>query len=259
MKKITTHTIREMKGAAKIAALTCYDYSTAKIMDELCCDMLLVGDSLGNVVLGYDSTTRVTVDDMLHHTKAVSRGTHTALVITDMPFLSYHTGVHDAIKNAGLFISEGGANGVKLEGGREIAATVESLVTAGIPVLGHLGLLPQSINQIGGFFTQGKTGEQAERLLSDAKALEEAGVFAVVLECIPHEVAKAVTEAISIPTIGIGAGPHCDGQILVSHDMLGLFSGHVPSFVKQYANLRAGMESGIKQYIDEVRGGVFPE
>ncbi len=259
MKKITTKTIKEMKGREKISMLTAYDYPMAKILDEAEIDMILVGDSLGNVVLGYEDTTHVTMADMLHHTKAVSRGAKRALIVADMPFLSYHTGVYDAVKNAGALISEGCANAVKLEGGAEICDTVRAIINAGIPVMGHLGLTPQHINKLGGHGKQAKTEEAAQKLLSDAKALQDAGVFAVVLECIPDELAEKVTKELDIATIGIGAGAKCDGQVLVLYDILGLFKDFTPSFVKKYADLSATVNNAVSQYIEEVKGGVFPQ
>ena len=257
MQNFTTKKIREMKGE-KIAVLTAYDYPTAKLADECGCDIILVGDSLGNVILGYENTTRVTMDDMLHHTAAAARGTKRALLVGDMPFLSYHLGEYKAVENAGRFISQAGASAVKMEGGREISSVVRACTTAGIPVMGHLGLLPQSVNQIGGFSVQAKTESAAATLIEDAKILEDCGSFAIVLECIPAELAAKVTESIGIPTIGIGAGPHCDGQVLVTHDMLGLCDGYVPSFVKKYANLHISMKEAMKQYVNEVRNSEFP-
>ena len=258
-KKITTHTIRNMKNKKRISMLTAYDYPMAKIIDESECEMILVGDSLGNVVLGYENTTHVTMEDMIHHSKAVARGTKRALIVTDMPFISYHLGVYETIKNAGRIISEGNANAVKLEGGSEIAATVKAIVQAGIPVVGHLGLTPQHINQLGGYFIQGKTTEAAEKMIEDAKALEKSGVFCIVLECVPKELAKIITECISIPTIGIGAGKECDGQVLVSYDMIGLFSDYVPFFVKQYSEINKDIKKAVDQYVNEVREGEFPD
>ena len=259
MSRKTTKTIRAMKGAQKITMLTAYDYPMAKILDEAGCDIILVGDSLGNVVLGYENTTHVTMNDMLHHTRAVSRGVKDAMIITDMPFLSYQTGIKDAVVNAGSLISEGYANGVKLEGGKEICPVIEALINAGIPVVAHLGLTPQRINTIGSYSKQGKTEEAAAKLLEDAKAVEAAGAFALVLESLPSELAKKISESISIPTIGIGSGPHCDGQVLVLYDMLGLFKDYVPSFVKQYAQLNDRVKTAVHSYIDEVREGVFPK
>lgn len=259
MKKITTKTIRGMKGREKASMLTAYDYPMAKILDEAEIDMILVGDSLSNVVLGYEDTTHVTMADMLHHTKAVSRGAKRALIVTDMPFLSYHTGVYDAVKNAGALIAEGGANAVKLEGGAEICDAVRAIINAGIPVMGHLGLTPQHINQLGGHGKQAKTEEAAQKLIDDAKALQEAGAFAVVLECIPDELAEKVTKELDIVTIGIGSGAKCDGQVLVLYDLLGLFKDFTPPFVKKYAELSGSVGSAVSQYIEEVKGGVFPE
>ncbi len=259
MKKVTTKTIREMKGREKASMLTAYDYPMAKILDEAQIDMILVGDSLGNVVLGYEDTTHVTMADMLHHTKAVSRGAKRALIVADMPFLSYHTGVYDAVKNAGALVAEGGANAVKLEGGAEICDAVRAIINAGIPVMGHLGLTPQHINNLGGHGKQAKTEEAAQKLLSDAKALQAAGAFAVVLECIPDELAEKVTKELDIVTIGIGSGAKCDGQVLVLYDLLGLFKDFTPSFVKKYADLSATVNNAVSQYIEEVKGGVFPQ
>ncbi len=259
MKKITTKTIRELKNKGKVTMLTAYDYPMAKILDEAGIDTILVGDSLGNVVLGYEDTTHVTMADMLHHTKAVSRGAKHALIVADMPFLSYHTGIYDAVKNAGALIAEGGANAVKLEGGTEICDAVRAITNAGIPVVGHLGLTPQSINQLGGHGKQAKDEASAKKLLEDAKALEEAGAFAVVLECIPDELAKKVTNELNIVTIGIGSGPHCDGQVLVLYDVLGLFKDFTPSFVKKYANMSETVEDAVSDYIKEVKEGVFPQ
>jgi len=258
LKKTTTKTIREMKNSKKITVLTAYDYPTAKIIDESDCDIILVGDSLGNVVLGYPNTTYVTMEDMLHHTKAVARGANRALIVADMPFLSYHLGEYKAIENAGLLI-QAGAGAVKLEGGECVAPIVRAITNAGIPVMGHLGLTPQSVNQFGGHLMQGKTEEQAKILIEDAKILEESGAFAVVLECIPPKLAAKITESISIPTIGIGAGPYCDGQVLVLHDMLGFYDDFTPSFVKKYANINNDIKQAVSQYIDEVQNGEYPK
>ena len=239
-KKVTTKTLKEMKeNGNKISMLTAYDYPMSKILDKAGCDAILVGDSLGNVVLGYENTTHVTMQDMIHHSKAVARGAKNSFIICDMPFLSYHTGVYEAVKNAGALISDGMANAVKLEGGEEICDTVRAIVNAGIPVVGHLGLTPQHINQFGGFSTQAKTESEAEKLINDAKALQAAGAFMLVLECIPHELAKRVTDSLDIITIGIGAGSECDGQVLVLYDILGLFDDFTPSFVKRYAELNS--------------------
>lgn len=257
-KKITTSTIRKMKGADKISMLTAYDYCTAKLVDKAGCEMILVGDSLGNVILGYDSTTHVTMADMIHHTKAVARGTKRAIVVADMPFLSCHLGVYEAVKNAGALISEGNASAVKIEGGSEISDVVNAITNAGIPVCGHLGLTPQSVNQLGGYGIQAKTESAADKLLEDAKAIEDAGAFCIVLECIPHDLAKKVSDTLSIPTIGIGAGNYCDGQVLVLQDMLGMFDDYVPSFVKQYAKLSDVICESVENYVDEVKSGEFP-
>jgi len=260
MVKITTSTIRKRKAAGqKVAMITAYDYPTARLVDAAGADIILVGDSLGNVVLGYSDTTRVTMDDMLHHIKAVARANTNAMVLGDMPFLSYHTGTSDAVTNAGRIIREGGASAVKLEGGAQFADEVRAIVRAGIPVCGHLGLTPQSVHQFGGFFMQAKTEDDAARLLTDAKALQDAGAFAIVLECIPAELAKTVTEQLHIATIGIGAGPHCNGQVLVSHDMLGMNMDKVPLFVKQYAALGEQYIEGVKKYVDEINNGTFPK
>lgn len=237
--------------------LTAYDYPTAQIMDEAGVDILLVGDSLGMVVLGYEDTTKVTMEDMLHHVGAVHRGSNRSLIVADLPFLSYHLGVYEAVKNAGRLIREG-ANAVKLEGGREVTSQVEAMVHAGIPVMGHIGLTPQSINQLGGYYIQGKSEEDARRLLDEAKALEKAGAFAIVLECVPMELAKLITDAVEIPTIGIGAGAACDGQVLVSHDIFGLYAKIMPKFVKRFTDIRSHMLKATKDYINEVSGKRFP-
>jgi len=259
MKK-TTSSFREAKVKGnKLTMLTAYDYTTAKLLDEAGIDGILIGDSLGMVMLGYENTLQVTVEDVLHHTKAVARGTKEALVVADMPFLSYHISVEDAIKNCGRMIQEGCASAVKLEGGEEIINQIKGIVNAKIPVMGHLGLTPQSVNIFGGFKIQGKTKESVEKLVKDAKLLEEAGVFAIVLECVPEEVAEIVTRNISIPTIGIGAGNKCDGQILVVQDLLGLYSDLTPKFVKQYKRLGEEVNEGVKAYIYDVKQGLFPE
>jgi 3-methyl-2-oxobutanoate hydroxymethyltransferase len=242
----------------KIAMLTAYDYSTAKLVDETGIPLILVGDSLGMVVLGYESTIPVTIDMMLHHTKAVVRGTKHALVVGDMPFMTYHTDTSEAMHNAARFIQEAGAQAVKLEGGVVVADTVKRIVDCGIPVMGHIGLTPQFIHQLGGYKVQGKTAETAERLLKDAIALEQAGVFCIVLELVPAQLSKLVTETVGVPTIGIGAGPDCDGQVQVISDILGLFTDFVPKHAKQYARLSENMIAAIKNYMDEVTSGVFP-
>jgi 3-methyl-2-oxobutanoate hydroxymethyltransferase len=255
--KITIHTFRAMKQRGeRIAALTAYDFFTAKIVDEVGVELILVGDSLGMAVLGYENTLPVTMDEMLHHTRAVARAKPNALVVADMPFMSYAT-VQQALDNAGRFI-QAGAEAVKLEGGEPVIEQVRALLAAGIPVLGHIGLLPQSILETGGYKIQGRTPESADRLLRDAKLLEEAGAFAVVLECVVAGVAKRITESLKIPTIGIGAGPHCDGQILVSNDMLGEFTWFTPKHVKRYANLAEQMRKAFADYKREVESGEFP-
>ena len=258
--KITTSVIREKKiKGEKITMLTAYDYATAIVLDESGVDIILVGDSLGMVVLGYDSTLPVTMEDMLHHTKAVARGTKRALVIADMPFLSYQVSTEEALRNAGKFLKEAGAQGVKLEGGREIADLIRKITSIGIPVMAHLGLTPQSVHQLGGYKIQGKDDATAKKLIEDARMIEEAGAFSVVLECVPAALAGKISQAIAIPTIGIGAGVDCDGQVLVINDMLGMFERFTPKFVKKYGNLNAQMKEGVKKYIDEVKSGAFPD
>lgn len=258
--KVTTATIRERKTKReKITMLTAYDYATAIALDESGVDVILVGDSLGMVVLGYDSTLPVTMEDMLHHTKAVARGTKRALVIADMPFLSYQISQEKAIYNAGRFLQEAGAHGVKLEGGMEIADLIRKITSIGIPVMGHLGLTPQSVHQLGGYKIQGKEDAAAKKIMEGAKAIEEAGAFSIVLECVPAPLAKEITQFVSIPTIGIGAGADCDGQVLVINDMLGMFERFTPKFVKRYCNLHAQMKESVRQYIDEVKSGAFPD
>ncbi len=257
--RITINQIKEMKHRGeKIAMLTAYDYTTAKIVDQAGIPLILVGDSLGTVVLGYGSEIPVTMDDMIHHTKAVARGTKKAMVIGDMPFMSYHISTEEALRNAARFIQEGGAQAVKLEGGVNVAEKVNRIVGCGIPVMGHIGLTPQSVHQLGGHRVQGKTPEAAKALLKDARALEEAGAFAVVLETIPAQLASLITSKVSIPTIGIGAGTGCDGQVLVISDMLGLFTDFVPRHVKQYAKLADIMSSAVTDYYSEVKAGTFP-
>jgi 3-methyl-2-oxobutanoate hydroxymethyltransferase len=238
--------------------LTAYDYATAKLVDEAGIPLILVGDSLGMVVLGYESTIPVTMEEMLHHTKAVVRGTKKAMVVGDMPFMTYHISAEDALYNAALFIQEGGAQAVKLEGGVTVAEKVRRIVECGIPVMGHIGLTPQSIHQFGGFKLQGKTPEAAARLLKDAQALEEAGAFSIVLETIPAQLAKIITQKISIPTIGIGAGIDCDGQVQVINDILGSFTEFVPKHAKQYAKLTDIISKAVTQYDKEVKSGKFP-
>ena len=257
--RVNVNQIREMKQQGeKIAMLTAYDYATAKIVDEAGIPLILVGDSLGMVVLGYDSTIPVTLEVMLHHTKAVVRGTKKALVIGDMPFMTYHVSTEDALRNAGRFIQEAGCQAVKLEGGVTVAEKVKRIVDCGIPVMGHIGLTPQSINTFGGYKIQGKTPEAATRLLADAVALERAGAFAVVMETVPAPLAALITRKIGIPTIGIGAGAGCDGQVQVINDILGSFTGFVPKHAKQYAKLTDIMSSAISEYHNEVKSGKFP-
>ena len=260
MSKVTTAVIRDMKRKGeKIAMLTAYDYPTALIVDEAGVDIILVGDSLGMVILGYDSTLPVTMDEMIHHTKAVSRAVKHAMVVGDMPFMSYQVSAEDALYNAARFLQEAGAQGVKMEGGREVAEITRRITSAGIPVMAHLGLTPQSVHKFGGYKVQGKEDASAKRIIEDAKLLEEAGAFSLVLECVPATLAKAVTESLTIPTIGIGAGVDCDGQVLVLHDMLGMFEKFIPKFVKTYAKLNVQMKESIQQYIDEVKRSIFPE
>lgn len=247
------------KNGEHLTMLTAYDYSTAKLMDETGINGILVGDSLGNVILGYEDTISVTMEDMIHHGAAVARGTKNALVVIDMPFMSYQTSVYDALVNAGCLMKEGRAGAVKLEGGKNICPQIEAITKAGIPVMGHLGLTPQAINAFGGFKVQGKTQEAAEQLLEDALAVEKAGAFALVLECVPRKLADIITEKLTIPTIGIGAGNGCDGQILVYQDLLGMFSDFTPKFVKKYANVGEIMKDAFSAYIEDVKQGAFPE
>jgi 3-methyl-2-oxobutanoate hydroxymethyltransferase len=242
----------------RLTMLTAYDYSTAKLIDASGIDSVLVGDSLGMVMLGYEDTLSVTMEDMIHHTKAVARGVKDALVVSDLPFMSYQTSVYDAVSNAGRLIKEGRAQAVKLEGGFEVCPQIKAIVEASIPVMAHLGLTPQSVNAFGGFKVQGKDEEAARSLIEQAKAVEAAGAFAVVLECIPAKLADLITESISIPTIGIGAGNGCDGQVLVYQDMLGLYSDFTPKFVKRYAEIGPQMQTAIEGYISEVKSGAFP-
>ncbi|OGN93458.1 MAG: 3-methyl-2-oxobutanoate hydroxymethyltransferase [Chloroflexi bacterium RBG_13_50_21] len=241
-----------------ISMLTAYDYPTALVMDQVGIDMILVGDSLGMVVLGYESTLPVTMDEMIHHSKAVGRGARYALLVGDMPFLSYQVSSSEAVRNAGRFLKEAGMNAVKLEGGSERAETIRAIVDTGIPVMGHLGLTPQSVHQLGGFRTQGRDAEAAYKLLEDAMILQEAGCFSLVLESIPGRLAELVSQRLAIPTIGIGAGVGCDGQVLVTHDLLGLFERFTPKFVKRYANLSGEMRRAFGEYKAEVRSKAFP-
>jgi 3-methyl-2-oxobutanoate hydroxymethyltransferase len=257
--RITISQIKDMKPKGeKIAMLTAYDYSTARIVDEVGIPLILVGDSLGMVVLGYESTIPVTMEDMLHHVKAVVRGTKRAMVIADMPFMTYHINVEDALRNAARFIQEAGAQAVKLEGGVNVAEKIRRIVESGIPVMGHIGLTPQSIHQFGGYKVQGKTPETAIKLLKDAQAVEEAGAFAIVMETVPTQLAALITQKLGIPTIGIGAGNGCDGQVQVINDILGWFTDFVPKHTKQYVRLADIMSNALSQYYDEVRAGTFP-
>ena len=257
--KNTVTTFQQMKEKGeKISMLTAYDYSTAKLVDEAGVNSNLVGDSLGNVMLGYEDTIAVTVDDMIHHGRAVAKGAKNALVVVDMPFMSYQTSVYDAVVNAGRIMKETHCGAVKLEGGAVVCPQIKAIVDASIPVCAHLGLTPQSINAFGGFKVQGKTVEAAQKLIDDAKAVEEAGAFAVVLECVPAKLAKLVSEAVSIPTIGIGAGNGCDGQVLVYADMLALFSDFCPKFVRKFANVGEMMSQAFREYDAAVKDGSFP-
>ncbi|MFR7989901.1 MAG: 3-methyl-2-oxobutanoate hydroxymethyltransferase [Anaerovoracaceae bacterium] len=249
---------QQKENGEKITMLTAYDYCTAKLMDRAGINGLLVGDSLGMVMLGYEDTISVTMEDMIHHTAAVARGAENALIVADMPFMSYQTSVYDAVYNAGRLMKEGRCQAVKLEGGLSVCPQIRAITEASVPVMAHIGLTPQSVNAFGGFKVQGKTEEAARRLLQEAKAVEEAGAFAVVLECVPAKLSALISKEISIPTIGIGAGAGCDGQILVYQDMLAMYSDFTPKFVKKYADIGKAMQEGIAAYIDEVRKGAFP-
>ncbi len=258
-KKVTVPAIRAMKRVQRIGMLTAYDYPTAKIADAAGTDIILVGDSLGMVVLGYPDTLSVTMEDMVHHTRAVVRGTQRALIVGDMPYMSYHVSLEESVRNAGEFI-RAGANAVKIEGGKaQRIRTIEAILDAEIPVMGHIGLTPQSVNVVGGFKLQGKNADDARRLLDEAVALDRAGCFSIVLECVPEELASLITERVSVPTIGIGAGPACDGQVLVFHDLLGLYDGHMPKFVRRYANSAEEWRKAIARYLEDVRSGRFPD
>ncbi len=257
--RITIFDLLSRKGQLPVSMLTAYDYNTARTMDEAGIDMILVGDSLGNVMLGYENTLAVTVDDMIHHGKAVCRGAKQAFVVVDMPFMSYQASVEDAVRNAGRIMKETNCQAVKLEGGVEYADRIKAIVQAGIPVVAHIGLTPQSFNALGGYKVQGKSLEQAKKLLKDAQAVEEAGAFAITLECVPAPLAKLVTEQTAALTIGIGAGNGCDGQVLVYQDMLGYTDGFVPKFVKKYADLHSVMLEAFKQYKQECGERSFPE
>ncbi|HLE02461.1 MAG TPA: 3-methyl-2-oxobutanoate hydroxymethyltransferase [Dehalococcoidia bacterium] len=257
MPRITIAEVRAMKGKEKVPMLTAYDYTTAKLLDEAGVPLILVGDSLGMVMLGYESTIPVTMEEMLHHTRAVVRGSKRAMVIGDMPFMTYHISVAEALRNAARFIQEGGAQAVKLEGGEMMAETVHRLVSCGIPVMGHIGLTPQSALQIG-LKAQGRTPEEALRLVKDALALEQAGAFAIVLESVPFALAEFITQKVAIPTIGIGAGPGTDGQVQVIHDMLGSYTDFVPRHAKQYVKLADLIRKAVSEYTQEVKAGTFP-
>ena len=258
--KNTVSTFKKAKeNKEKLTMLTAYDYSTARLFDEAGINSILVGDSLGNVILGYEDTLSVTMEDMIHHSAAVARGAKNALVVCDMPFMSYQASVYDAVTNAGRLMKEGRANAVKLEGGEEVCPQIKAITECGIPVVAHLGLTPQSINAFGGYKVQGRDLEAAKKLIDDAVAVEKAGAFALVLECVPTEIATKITEKLTIPTIGIGAGNGCDGQVLVYQDMLGLFSDYTPKFVKQYANVGTIIKDAVTDYINEVNSGAFPD
>ncbi len=257
--RVTINQIKEMKPKGeKISMLTAYDYSTAKIVDEVGIPLILVGDSLGMVILGYETTLPVTIEVMLHHTKAVVRGTQHAMIIGDMPFMTYHVSVEDCLRNAARFIQEAGAQAIKLEGGVTVAEKVRRVVECGIPVMGHIGLTPQSVHQLGGHRVQGRTPEAAARLLEDAQALEEAGAFSIVLETVPAQLASLITQKISIPIIGIGAGIGCDGQVQIINDILGSYTDFVPRHAKQYAKLADIIRNAITEYDNEVKAGTFP-
>ncbi len=250
--------LKKKKDGKKITMLTAYDFPFAQIVDKAGIDVILVGDSLGMVVQGLENTLPVTMDEMIYHTKMVSRAVHNAMILGDMPFMSYQTGIRDAVKNAGRFLKEAGAAGVKLEGGAEVAEHIRAMTKSDIPVMAHIGLTPQSIHRMGGYKVQGKTDESASKLIDEAHRVEDAGAFSLLLEAIPVNLAKKITQELSIPTIGIGAGPHCDGQVLVLHDVLGLFERFVPKFVKQYDNLKEKAVTAIKKYKEEVEKGKFP-
>ncbi len=257
--KVTKITLLKMKRKGeKIAAITSYDYLSTRLIDDTGIDCILVGDSLGMVVMGYDNTLPVTMEEIIHHLKAVTRARPRAIVVGDMPFMSYQASVEDAVRNAGRLVKEGSAQSVKLEGGERYVPVIEAIVQASIPVVGHLGLTPQSLHEFGGYRVQGRDRESADRMISDAKALEKAGCFAVVLEGIPWQLAKKITESVSIATIGIGAGPHCDGQVLVIHDMLGIYDEPLPKFVKMYEELGERIKGAVSAYVRDVKDGRFP-
>ncbi len=258
-RKVTIRTLsRKKQDGEPIVMLTAYDYPSAQAAEAAGVDVILVGDSLGMVVLGYENTLPVTMQDMLHHCKAVARGARSPLLVGDMPFMSYQVSVEEAVRNAGRFLQEAGMDAVKLEGGRERLPAVRAIVSAGIPVMGHLGLTPQSVSQLGGFLRQGRTAQAAQRLLEDALALQEAGCFSLVLESVPTQLAEYITARLEIPTIGIGAGAACDGQVLVFHDLLGMFDRFVPSFVRQYANLHDQIQDALQRYVADVQSRTFP-
>jgi 3-methyl-2-oxobutanoate hydroxymethyltransferase len=259
MSKWTAAKIKALKGKQKIVCLTAYDYSTARVVDEAGVQLILVGDSLAMTMLGYKTTLPVTMEEMLHHTAAVACGVKEALVVGDMPFMSYQESVDQAVKNAGRFIKKAGAAAVKIEGGAFRVPVVKALIQNGIPVLGHIGLTPQSINEMGGYKVQGRKSRDARRLISDARALDKAGVFAIVLECVPTSLGREITKAVRAPTIGIGAGKYCDGQILVTHDLLGLYAEFTPKFAKRYADLGSAMKKAFASYKREVEEGAFPD
>ncbi len=256
--RITAPAVKARKGGPKLRMTTAYDAVTARIADNAGADVILVGDSVANVVLGHDDTLAVDVDQMVHHTAAVARARPKALIVGDMPWLSYHVSVEDAVRNAGRLVREGGAEAVKLEGGRKRRTVVEAVLGAEIPVMGHLGLTPQSVHAMGGYRVQGKAAEAARELIADARALDEAGVFALVLEGVPDLLAEVITKEVSAPTMGIGAGPHCDGQVLVIHDVLGFGGGHQPKFVRRYANLEDDAVAAMRRFFSDVQSGVFP-
>lgn len=258
VEKVTVRLFRQMKSQEKIAVLTAYDHLMAHLLDEVGIDAILVGDSVGMVFSGYQTTLSVSMEEMIYHTKAVRRGVERALLIGDMPFLSYQASLKDAVVNAGRFLQEAGAEAVKIEGGQEMVETISKLTGVGIPVMGHLGLTPQSVHQFGGYRVRGKSQAEAQRLIRDAQAIEEAGCFSVVLEKIPSDLARQITQQLKIPTIGIGAGPHCDGQVLVVHDMLGLFEKFKPKFVRHYAQVAEQMRGAFQAYIQDVKEGTFP-
>ncbi len=258
--RVTIRDLKQMKrDGEKIPMITAYDYTSAQLVEKAGMPLILVGDSLGQVVLGYDSTVPVTMEDMIHHIKTVVRGTERAHVVGDLPFMSYHTSVFDALRNAGRLLKEGGAQSVKLEGGQSQASTVSRIVQSGIPVMGHIGLTPQSVNQLGGYRVQGKSLKAALQLMEDARALEEAGAYAIVLECVPAPLARMISERLEIPTIGIGAGVGCDGQVQVFHDLLGLYQDFAPKHARRYANMGDAIVEATSEYIEDVRDGIFPD